>query len=369
MAFNLGAWLGSTSATVGQKTMSNSIPVVIASDQPGNPAAITDWLGSTAPTVGQKTMAASLPVVIASDQTSLPTTEARLPTALVSGRLDANIGAWHGSTSATVGQKTMASSIPVTMASDQPGSPTSISDWIGSTAPTVGQKTMVASLPVVLASDQSSVPTTEARLPTALVGGRLDSNVGAWLGSTAPTVAQKTMANSVPVVIASDQSSVGTTEARLPTALVSGRLDCNVGAWLGSTGPTVGQKTMANSIPVVQASDAFPWNIAVASWADKRNNITLTTTASTTLLAATASRFLNVYALVVCNTGTNAQRLDVSDGTRTISVPLAANGGGAVICPGFPIKANTINTAWTAQCSATPAGGDVRVFAAAVETL
>lgn len=45
-------------------------------------------------------------------------------------------------------------------------------------------------------------------LPAALVGGRLDSNIGAWLGSTAPTVAQKTMANSVPVVIASDQSAI-----------------------------------------------------------------------------------------------------------------------------------------------------------------
>lgn len=46
------------------------------------------------------------------------------------------------------------------------------------------------------------------QLPAALVGGRLDSNVGAWLGSTAPTVGQKTMADSVPVVIASDQASL-----------------------------------------------------------------------------------------------------------------------------------------------------------------
>lgn len=42
-------------------------------------------------------------------------------------------------------------------------------------------------------------------LPAALVGGRLDSNIGAWLGSTAPTVGQKTAANSLPNVVASDQ--------------------------------------------------------------------------------------------------------------------------------------------------------------------
>lgn len=49
---------------------------------------------------------------------------------------------------------------------------------------------------------------TGAQLPSALVGGRLDVNTGAWLGSTAPTVGSKTSANSVPVVIASDQGTV-----------------------------------------------------------------------------------------------------------------------------------------------------------------
>lgn len=59
-----------------------------------------------------------------------------------------------------------------------------------------------------------------ALLPAALVGGRLDTNVGAWLGSTAPSIAQKTMANSLPVVIASDQTAVpvsGTVTVTPPT--------------------------------------------------------------------------------------------------------------------------------------------------------
>jgi len=54
------------------------------------------------------------------------------------------------------------------------------------------------------------------QLPAALVGGRLDENVGAWLGSTAPTVGSKTSANSVPVVIASDQGAVAISAASLP---------------------------------------------------------------------------------------------------------------------------------------------------------
>ena len=83
--------------------------------------------------------------------------------------------------------------------------------------PVNGQAVMSASIPVVIASNQSAIPINDnagsitvdsPQLPAALVSGRLDANVGAWLGSTAPTVGQKTMANSVPMVLASDQSTV-----------------------------------------------------------------------------------------------------------------------------------------------------------------
>jgi len=72
---------------------------------------------------------------------------------------------------------------------------------------------------------------SDTQLPSSLVGGRLDNNIGAWLGSTAPTVGSKTSANSVPVVIASDQGaipisgtvtatnpSVGTNASAIPTS-------------------------------------------------------------------------------------------------------------------------------------------------------
>lgn len=47
-------------------------------------------------------------------------------------------------------------------------------------------------------------------LPPALVGNRLDVNIGAWLNSTAPTVGQKSMAQSIPVTMASNQSTGAT---------------------------------------------------------------------------------------------------------------------------------------------------------------
>jgi hypothetical protein len=50
-----------------------------------------------------------------------------------------------------------------------------------------------------------------ARIPAALVGGRFDTNVGSWLGSVAPTVGQKAMVASVPVTVAGDQSAIQVT--------------------------------------------------------------------------------------------------------------------------------------------------------------
>jgi hypothetical protein len=159
--------------------------------------------------------------------------EDRLPSVLVDGRLDQNVGGWFGSSAPTIGQKTKANSLPVTVASDQGSITVQPIDSLGNA---VGSATTTP-----VSTDRGLVVRSliEGRLPSALVNGRLDQNVGAWLGSTAPTVGQKTMANSLPVALASDQSSLAT----------------SVGSWIGSSAPTVGQKTMASSLPVAIASD------------------------------------------------------------------------------------------------------------------
>lgn len=261
--------------TLGQKTMANSTPVVIASDQstlaisaaslPLPTGAATEATLATMltlagfqariNTLGQKTMANSTPVVLSSDQSAIPITDnagsltidtTQLPAALVGGRLDSNVGAWLGSTAPTVGQKTMANSVPVAISSDQStlaisaaslplptGAATeaTLAGVLTTTAfqariNTLGQKTMANSTPVVLSSDQSVIPINDnagsltvdtTQLPAALVGGRLDTNVGAWFGSTAPTVGTKTSANSIPVVLASDQAALFVTEVRSST--------------------------------------------------------------------------------------------------------------------------------------------------------
>jgi hypothetical protein len=76
-----------------------------------------------------------------------------------------------------------------------------------------------------------SLTTDTPQLPGTLVGGRLDTNTGSWLGSTAPTVGQKTMADSIPVVIPNDQtlavssapasSTPGFTQGNITTASIA----------------------------------------------------------------------------------------------------------------------------------------------------
>jgi len=279
-------------------------------------SSVTSWLGSAAPTVGQKAMVASLPVVVASDQTTLP----------VEGKLTNNGAAPAGNNVGALGaQATAVAPVytegrQVLLSVDLSGLlRTNVAAWFGSSAPTVGQKAMAASLPVVIASDQSAVtfagnltnnaavpagnnvgvlgalanaaaPTyTEGRqvlLSVDLAGG-LRSSVTAWFGATTPTVGQKAMAASLPVVIASDQTTInvqgalsnnalapstnhvgaltalanaaapGWTEGRevLLSVDLAGGLRSSVTAWLGSAAPTVGQKAMAASLPVVIASD------------------------------------------------------------------------------------------------------------------
>lgn len=362
----------------GQAAMAASLPVVIASNQTTLPVsaatlplptgAATEATLATrladatftarVNTLGQKAMVASTPVVLASDQTVIPVSDnagsltvdtAQLPAALVSGRLDVNVGAVPAPLS-TTGGGTEAAALRVTLANDSTGL-VSVDDngaslttdtpqlpaalvggrldvnsgsWLGSTSPTVGQKAMVASLPVAIASDQSAVPVSAATLPlptgaataanqttlgaqttkindgtntaavTAASALKVDgsavtqpvSAVSLPLPTGAATEAtlatrladatftgrintqgQKVMAASTPVVLASDQTVIPVSDnagsltvdtSQLPAALVGGRLDQNVGSWLGSTAPTVGQKLMTASVPVVVASDQAP---------------------------------------------------------------------------------------------------------------
>jgi hypothetical protein len=135
--------------------------------------------------LGQKAMAASVPVVLASDQSSIPVS--------FSGTSATNL-TQVGGAAVALGQTTKSASLPVTLASDQGNLPANITQ-VGGASLSEGQKTMAASVPVVLASDQTDLPVNEK----SINGTAIATNTGNANGGT-----QR-------VVIASDQPAIPVT--------------------------------------------------------------------------------------------------------------------------------------------------------------
>lgn len=172
---------------------------------------------------------------------------------------------------------------------------------------TLGQKTSANSTPVVIASDQSAVPisgsVSVSNFPaTQPVSGTVTANQGTGGASAwkvdGSAVTQPISAASLPLPTGASTSALQTTgntslasiDGKLPAALVGGRLDENVGAWLGSTAPTVGSKTSANSVPVVIASDQGAVAISGPTCATATRTSPTVTNVVSTVLASNASR-------------------------------------------------------------------------------
>lgn len=231
---NLGSWLGSTAPTVGQKTMANSVPVTLASDQSTLNVAVTNGVD-----VSGSTVLISNPVFEAFG--NAPPTEAiQIGGPDTGGRIrpymsyDAsnNTGAEYvmgvqlrmddgSGSSVPQGTKPFPMRIDPTGTTTQPVSQqqgltnhaqrwiVGLSDGTAFVNPALEHITATSPHAVRLTDGTSFYASpSSAQLPSALVGGRLDTNMGAWLGSTAPTVGQKVSASSIPVVIASDQSNL-----------------------------------------------------------------------------------------------------------------------------------------------------------------
>jgi len=96
-----------------------------------------------------------------------------------------------------------------------------------------------------------------------------------------------------------------------------------------------------------------------------QNNITLTSTTETSLLAAVASLFQDITEMTLTNTSASPTRVDirtVTAGAVVLSINMVA---GATVHLAWKtgLKQATVNTAWTAQCSA--AVTDLRITAVA----
>lgn len=265
--------------TLGQKAMAASTPIVIASDQSAVPISAAS-LPLPAGAATEATLATR-----ASDRTTAAapfsnrlsdgaafydaTKTGQLPSALVGGRLDTNLGAWLGSTAPTVGSKTSANSVPVVIASDQGAVAVSAASLpLPSGASTAANQTTLGSQTTKI-NDGTNTASVTAASALKVDGSAVTQPISA-ASLPLPTGAStdRTTAAGPFATRLSDGAAFydATKTGQLPTALVGARLDTNVGAWLGSTAPTVGQKTAANSLPIILASDqgALPVNVVGA---------------------------------------------------------------------------------------------------------
>ena len=200
-----------------------------------------------------------------------------------------------------------------------------------------------AALPLPAGAATEATLATRAaasQLPAALVGGRLDENVGAWLGSTAPTVGAKTSANSVPVVIASDQASVAVKGNSANGAAVSGNPVLMAGSdgadtytFRTATDGTVrvdptGTTTQPVSGTVTADQGGAPWSQNLTQVAGNA----VVTQAAGELLVGVEGRAANAAAvagnpvLSGGSDGTNARSLLTDTSGRQIAVGAAADG-------------------------------------------
>ena len=177
-----------------------------------------------------------------------------------------------------------------------------------------GQKTMAGSVPVVMASDQTPVPISAAALP--LPAGASTAALQTQPGVDIGDVTVNNAGGAAAVNIQDGGNSLTVDSPQLPPALVGARLDINAGAWLGSTTPTVGQKPMAASIPVTMASDQAPIAGTLANGAQ-----TAVSNAAIQVLAANANR----KSAIIQNVGTADIRVGIAAVTAITGMKLVPN--------------------------------------------
>lgn len=176
---------------------------------------------------------------------------------------------------------------------------------------------------------------------------------------------QQAAADSMPVVIASDQVKVPVHGDVAHDAADAGNPQ-KMGGVAKSANPTaVADGDRTNFIADLagrQIVGFAPRDLVT------RGSATISTTTETSIIAAGGvGVFHDIVGIILTNTSATAVRVDIRDvtaGTVQFSVALAANGG-AVIMPNIPFNQTTANSAWTAQLSA--AVTDVRVLFLAIK--
>ena len=267
-----------------------------------------EQVGGASIAIGQAAMAASLPVVIASDQSAVPVSAASLP--LPSGAAtEATLSAMSAKLPAALGAQLTAASMSVNIASDQTVPISAASLPLPSGAATAAKQPALgtagsASADVISVQGIASMTPLSSNLyvggsvastanPVPIqppASGYLTVNIGNY-GGTATTLGQKAMSASMPVVLASDQSSIPVAATLQAGSDIVGKV--------GIDQTTIGT---TNGISVVPSSTSTAANSSLASTALEASHV----------IKASAGR---LYQLTGVNTKSSGQYIQVFNST------------------------------------------------------
>lgn len=226
----------------GESTAAPGTYVNIKSNPSGSLTVESTIAGIDATVLGQDTMANSLPVVIASDQSAIPASQS---------------GTWNiNNVSGTVSLPTGAAT-ETTLAS------------IDGKLNSLGQKAMAASAPVVLASDQSAIPVTDNGGSLTVDGTVAATQSGTWnITNISGTV-------SLPTGAATETTldAIKTAVELIDNAVSGSELQVDVVAALPTGTNTIGAVNV-NTLSVVDLLDTPAWDTSSANIAGSASNPT-----------------------------------------------------------------------------------------------
>lgn len=281
--------------------------------------------------------AQTLRVVLPTDQSAIPVTQSTSPWVVSGTVLATQSGSWTTGRTWTLSSTTDSVNVdnfPSTFAVTQGTSPWVVSGTIGATQSGTWNINNISGTVSLPSGASTSANQTTEIASLASIDGKLNS------------LGQKTMANSVPVVIASDQSAVTVTG----TVATSPNVNVHDGAGVSitSTGSSL-NTNITNTVPVSQSGT---WNIAtVTALTSITNPVAVTQSTSPWIVSGT----------VTANAGTNLNTsllaLDTSvNGILVAQASTTSGQTGPLIQGAVTTAAPAYTTAKTSPLSLTTTG-------------
>ena len=345
--------LDSGGTLVGQQAMAASVPVAIASNQSAVPASQSGtWaveLNSGGSLVGQQAMASSVPVTIASNQSAVPvsgtvTSNQGTPNSLANAWPMELTDATHGPVAVKPASTAAVAADPALVVAVSPNNTVAVTEsgtWaveLNSGGSLVGQQAMAASVPVVIASNQSSIPVT---------GAGDSTSSGTALGALNATVSLATSGYAGMGLFLAAGTLQGTIIAELSydggTTWVTG-LFFNPATSVSSQTIVFASNNPATSVSMVPFPGMSHQRVRVSAYTSGTATATLRATAADSLVSTVGGGTTVVANQGTANSLANAWPFEITDATHGPVAVKAASTAAVAADPALVVAVSPNNT-------------------------